>query len=233
MRVQLTADPDAFLHEARTLLAADPVRSSVVATQATRYAAHLAAGGALEDFWYALVESDGGEVVGVAMRTMPNPPHAMFVMAMPDEAAAALGEHLVAEGIDSTAVNGALPAAEIVLASFGEPTVEARTRLFEARRVVWPEPCAGEARLATPADAELCRAWFDRFHIESEEQGGRTPQHLTPTSTDEMLSRIVAKRLWLWQVGGEVVHLTGFNHPVMGVARIGPVYTPAEHRGRG
>jgi predicted GNAT family acetyltransferase len=30
-----------------------------------------------------------------------------------------------------------------------------------------------------------------------------------------------------------VVHLTGANPPSFGVARIGPVYTPPEHRGRG
>ena len=30
-----------------------------------------------------------------------------------------------------------------------------------------------------------------------------------------------------------VVHLTGANPPAYGVARVGPVYTPAAHRGRG
>ena len=51
-----------------------------------------------------------------------------------------------------------------------------------------------------------------------------------------------------WHVGGPVslgqegdvshfddgpVHLTGHNLPAYGVARVGPVYTPREHRGRG
>jgi predicted GNAT family acetyltransferase len=39
--------------------------------------------------------------------------------------------------------------------------------------------------------------------------------------------------LWVWEDAGRVVHLTGVNPPSAGVARIGPVYTPAEFRGHG
>lgn len=39
--------------------------------------------------------------------------------------------------------------------------------------------------------------------------------------------------MWLWEDGGEVVHLTGHSAPALGVARVGPVYTPVEHRGHG
>lgn len=45
--------------------------------------------------------------------------------------------------------------------------------------------------------------------------------------------RIRPGRILLWEDAGEVVHLTGFNAPAHGVARIGPVYTPRRHRGRG
>ena len=39
---------------------------------------------------------------------------------------------------------------------------------------------------------------------------------------------------WLWELpGGEVAHLTGASLPSYGVSRIGPVFTPREHRGRG
>jgi predicted GNAT family acetyltransferase len=39
---------------------------------------------------------------------------------------------------------------------------------------------------------------------------------------------------WLWELpDGEVAHLTGAGLPSYGVSRIGPVYTPPEHRGRG
>jgi predicted GNAT family acetyltransferase len=39
--------------------------------------------------------------------------------------------------------------------------------------------------------------------------------------------------VWLWEVDGEVVHLTGHSAPSFRVSRVGPVYTPAEHRGHG
>ncbi len=38
----------------------------------------------------------------------------------------------------------------------------------------------------------------------------------------------------MWVDDGDTPrHLTGANPPAYGVARIGPVYTPKEHRGRG
>ncbi len=49
-----------------------------------------------------------------------------------------------------------------------------------------------------------------------------------------MLSRIEQGRVWFWEdVDGHRVHLTAANPPAFGVARIGPVYTPKEQRGRG
>ncbi|GMA39598.1 GNAT family N-acetyltransferase [Mobilicoccus caccae] len=48
-----------------------------------------------------------------------------------------------------------------------------------------------------------------------------------------MLQGIADGKLWLWVVGEQPVHLSGANPPTFGVVRIGPVYTPAEHRGRG
>ncbi|MCW2792394.1 MAG: GCN5-related N-acetyltransferase [Nocardioides sp.] len=50
----------------------------------------------------------------------------------------------------------------------------------------------------------------------------------------EMVERIEAGRVWLWEDDvGDAVHLTAFNPPSYGVARVGPVYTPRERRGRG
>jgi predicted GNAT family acetyltransferase len=37
----------------------------------------------------------------------------------------------------------------------------------------------------------------------------------------------------LWEDGGEVVSLSGWGGPTPNGIRIGPVYTPPEHRGRG
>lgn len=79
-------------------------------------------------------------------------------------------------------------------------------------------------------------AWFTAFHEEADEQAGREPD---PTSgehntLDSVLVRIREGVEWLWELpDGTVAHLTGSGLPSYGVARIGPVYTPKEFRGRG
>ncbi len=51
---------------------------------------------------------------------------------------------------------------------------------------------------------------------------------------DDVRDRIRRGRLWMWVDEGDTPrHLTGANPPAFGVARIGPVFTPKEHRGRG
>ena len=58
--------------------------------------------------------------------------------------------------------------------------------------------------------------------------------HDTAEDAEAMLRRITAGRVWFWEdEHGERVHLTGVNPPSYGVARVGPVYTPKAHRGRG
>jgi predicted GNAT family acetyltransferase len=51
---------------------------------------------------------------------------------------------------------------------------------------------------------------------------------------DDLHARIEDGVIWFWEdEHGERVHLTGANPPAYGVTRVGPVYTPTEHRGRG
>lgn len=50
----------------------------------------------------------------------------------------------------------------------------------------------------------------------------------------DVAGRIEAGGVWLWENPvGTPVHLTCAHPPALGVRRIGPVYTPAEHRGHG
>ena len=48
-----------------------------------------------------------------------------------------------------------------------------------------------------------------------------------------MRRRIGAGRIFVWDVDGLAVHVTAATEPAFGVSRIGPVYTPREHRGHG
>ena len=91
-------------------------------------------------------------------------------------------------------------------------------------------------RLATADDAELGVEWFHAFMLAADEQAGRQPGTITsPRRTSDTMGRRIARgRIWFWEdEHGERVHLTGANAPAYGVARIGPVYTPPDRRGRG
>ncbi len=237
MHLELTDDPARFLDETASHLAADPVVTTVIATVTQRAVSHPFAGAPYT--WWAIVR-EGEQVVGVAMRTAPFEPYPAYVLPMPDDAALALARLLHERGEELRGVNGALPAARLVAEETarlagGAARVDEHTRLFELGDLVVPPAPPGRLRAATGDDAELCRDWFDAFAVDAAEQAGRDGRHAMPELTlDEVRLRIDAGLIWLWEdESGAPVHLTGYNAPANGVARIGPVYTPREHRGRG
>ena len=237
--IDLYDDPAAFLHEVRDHLAQDPVLTTVVASVAAREVAEglLAAPGL--PHWYAVTRDAAGGVTGVAMRTAPFAPHPLFVLPMPDAAAVALARLLHERGEHVGGANGALPAVRVLVdetARLGGGTVRVRmhTRLFELREVREPPRPAGRLRTATQADLDIALAWFEAFHRDADEQAGREGGHEAEAVTLEAVqSRVEHGHVFLWEVDGEPVHLTGRNPASYGAARIGPVYTPRAHRGRG
>jgi GNAT superfamily N-acetyltransferase len=240
--VVLTDDPARFLALADEHLAADPVLATVVSTVTHRALAQLEQGlpAPAHPRWWAVVRDGSGKVAGVAMRTAPFAPYPLFVLPMADEAAVALARAVHARGEEIGGANGALPAARAVAEEAARlqgatARVWEHTRLFELGELVEPAPVAGRLRPATTDDTELCLSWFLAFAADAAEQAGRSEEdgHEEYHTREDMLDRIAGGRVWLWEVDGEPVHLTGFNPPSFGVARVGPVYTPRVHRGRG
>lgn len=240
MDLELHTDPATFLEVAGGHLAAMPVVATVVATVAARAASEIEDGIPQDPrHWYAVVR-DGACVVGVGMRTAPHGDRPAYLLPMPDEAARLLARAVHERGEDLSAVNGALPAVQVFADELGRltgrsPHVREHTRLHELTDLVEPRPVPGTLRPAAREDLDVCRAWFTAFHVDADEQAGRAPGRAAiETFTDEdLLRRIDAGRVWLWEDEGEVVHLTGANAPAFGVTRVGPVYTPRERRGRG
>lgn len=235
-------DPADFLDAAREHLAADPVLSTVVATNASRQVREREAGvAAPEDFpqWWLVVRDAAGEVVGAGMRTAPFEPHPPYLLAMPDDAAVQLARALHARGEELGGVNGALPAARVAAEEYARlagrtARVHEETRLFELGELVEPELPGGQLRMATADDLDLALEWYLSFGREAAEQAGRDDEHAMFEDEAGMLRRIEEGRVWFWvDERGERVHLTGHNPPSFGVARIGPVFTPKEHRGNG
>lgn len=240
--------PRPFLDAVGALLAADPVLGSVIASVSERTAREIADGrdswaevGAPFDRWWLAVRDDAGAVVSAAMRTAPFTPYPTFSMPMSDDAARALAAVLHGRGEHLGGANGALPGAEVLARATaglvgGELVTDKATRLWEATSVVVPPAPEGRLRLATEDDTDLVLSWFEAFHVEADEQAGREPD---PTSgehhtRDSVLVRIREGVEWLWELpDGTIAHLSGAGLPSYGVARIGPVYTPREFRGRG
>lgn len=103
--------------------------------------------------------------------------------------------------------------------------VEMRQRLYRLGELTPPDPMPeGAARVATSDDIKLA-FWLDA--VFAAETGQR------PASAALIESRLRAGRLMLWEVAGRPVSAAGISALVSGVARIGQVYTPPEHRNRG
>lgn len=236
-------DPAAFLREAGDLLAAHPVEATVVAGVTERLAREVAAGLPRPHgfpLWWLVVHGPDGEVVGAGMRTAPFAPYPPFLLTMPPEAARALARTLHARGEVVRAVNGALPAVEEFAAETARLTgrtarVAEHTRLHVLDLLVEPAPPPGRARWAREDEVDQALAWYDAFGRDAAEQAGRDRPHLGPElDRASMLRRIREGTVWVWEdPTGAIVHLTGASEPAFGVSRIGPVYTPREHRGRG
>lgn len=107
-----------------------------------------------------------------------------------------------------------------------------REGVFRLETVVDIPVPSGAPRPGVAADEELLVRWFMDFAAEA-------VPHEQP---DEVQARrIVGLRLdenpasgvWVWEVDGDVVSLSGYGGPTPNGARIGPVYTPPAHRGNG
>ena len=244
LRVVRTEDPAGFLAATTDLLSLDPVLSTVVSGVTQRAVVEDEEGLPRGDHprWWAWVE-DADRVVGVAMRTAPFPPYPLFVLPMPVPAAHALAALLHETDEHPGGINGALPAAEelarewVRLAGRGHVEVHQRTRLFELGEPVPPErPARGRLRQAARAEVDLVLEWSRAFGAEADAQAGREPE---PGRTEHVTLQGVARQVargqvWVWEdPDGEVAHLTVHGQPAYGVVRVGPVYTPPGHRGRG
>ncbi len=243
MELRFFDDPVPFLEVAADHLAEQPVVSTVVSGVANRIAADAADGVAWPDGvprWFAVV-LDGDEIVGAAMRTARSGSYPAFLLPMPEDAARLLARSLIERDEPMTAANGALPAVEVFCGEMAAHTggtvrVGQHTRLFELGDLVEPEPVEGRLWPATLDELDLVVTWFAAFMADADEQAGREPgvsPHETPTP-ESLARRIEGGRVFVWEdLSGEPVHLTAASQPAYGVSRIGPVYTPREHRGRG
>ena len=218
-------DAAEFLRRAEALLLADEARHNLL----------LGVAGTLRDhpghypeqrLWLIL---DGARVVGAAVQT---PPHNL-ILARPAEEAA-LGVLAAAIDEELPGVVGAVPEVELFgaaweRASGAHAELRVAQGIYALEKLISPEPVAGRARAAIEEDRPVLVEWLRAFAREA----------LGQEEIDERLERVLDSRLThadagfvLWDDGGPV-SLAGFGGTTPNGTRIGPVYTPHEHRGRG
>jgi uncharacterized protein len=209
-------DPDAFLERAGAFLFANEPRNNLILGIASTivdnpgyYPEHA--------FW--LVEEEG--VVGAALRT---PPYNLVLADMSVDAAKALSAAVNDE--DLPGVVGLVPAIDVF---DGETVVGQGVFALEQVDDV-PRP-AGAARVATAADRELLLRWYEGFVDEALPPGSH-PAADTERAIDYRLGG-AGRGMWLWDVDGAAVSMSGWGGRTPNGIRVGPVYTPPSLRGRG
>jgi predicted GNAT family acetyltransferase len=227
----LTDDLDAYAAAVDGLLSREPERytvlMSVLATLISQGPTAYGARPPVLGWW-----SSGGAVDAAVLCT---PPHPVVVTTFPDRSADELATILTpGHAALLTGVLGAEPPASAFASAWSAATgaahsITQRQRLYRLGALTPPRPAPdGAARIATPADADVVHAWETAFCAETGQRAG------SPAASSDRLRH---GQVVLWEVAGEVagepVSMAAVTPARAGVARIGPVYTPAEHRRRG
>jgi uncharacterized protein len=181
---------------------------------------------------FVVVEDAAGEVVGCMLRT---PPHGIVLSRFENLAGV---DAVAAEVID---MHPGLPGAVgpvAVTARFAEAwsrSTGAPARIAVRERVhaaaeVHPIPRAsGHMRTTRPDDLPTVLTWLRAFAQEALDE---TP-HVEDVELTYRRREADPDGAWLvWDDGGPV-SLAGYGNRTPSGTRVGPVYTPPEHRGRG
>ena len=224
----MTADTAEFLGVAGEFLRAEAARNSVMLTVTADLEA--AGPGAGDDgMLFGWQQAERGPLTAAFMHT---PGYPVMLSAMSEAAAAGLARDLTAAGRRVPGINAAQEAADAFTAAWRDSTgdtvtVHRRMRLFRLARLAPPAPRPeGSARPATGTDRDLLAAWFAAFELEI----GEGAEHDHHADVDR---RLGYGGITLWEAGGVPVSVACLTRAVGGMARIGPVYTPPDLRGRG
>jgi GNAT superfamily N-acetyltransferase len=194
----------------------------------------IQSGGHTDDVYLATID-DGQAVVSAAVMT---PPHNLVLSLVVPEGRLAEVFSLLASDLHARysrlpGIIGPVPLsrrfAEIWRAVSGQPfRLGLRQRIYQLERVRPVEGAPGNLRTATASDRDLLTRWIHAFNQEALGEDSRADAEAW---ADRRLTS-AAHQTFLW-VDGEPVALVGCGGPTPNGMRIGPVFTPPEHRRRG
>jgi uncharacterized protein len=183
---------------------------------------------------YLAAVRDGDAVVAAALQTPPR----NLVLSEADDPAAidAIVDDVHAAGRVVPGALGPLALsrrfAERWTAATGSPhRLQISERAFRLSRVIPPRPVAGWMRVADLGDFDLLVAWLMAFAAEALPEESNDLEDAR-TSVNRWL-RLGTKRTYLWEVDGTPVSWASVGGRTPHGIRVGPVYTPPEHRGDG
>lgn len=174
-----------------------------------------------------------GEIIAVAAWM---PPHNLLLSTVADVTAIPA---LVAAIQDQETLPLGLHAPDRVAARFADEwcrhllltqRVAMRQRVYELDHVYQPATVAGTARLATDEDRDTLIRLAGEFAAES-----LTDEEKQSLDVARFVDgRFTAPNWWMvWEHGDEIVSIASANGETPHAMRIGPVYTPPEHRRHG
>lgn len=219
--VSTTGSPEEVREVAGEFLRQDPIRHNVVLTILEARIAHPIPG----RYWVA---HDGGLVGGVALQS---PLHFLVTITpMANETVTAVVDAIVDQGVELPGVNGQAATAARFAGNWTERTRSPAhpiggQRIYEVTNVVPAAPVAGHLRRADDGDRDLLVSWFEEFEAETGAPGGQP-------AAETVARRLPAGHLWIWGAGRPVA-MAGLSAPAASVVRVGPVFTPRQHRSHG
>ncbi|MEU0965248.1 GNAT family N-acetyltransferase [Streptomyces sp. NPDC005917] len=225
-----TSDVDQFLARAHDFLHSRPDLHTVhlTVTQQLRPDGPSAYGDQ-PPFLGFLTRSDGS--VGAAL--LHTPPHALRTTRLTADETEALASRLLALGHPVPEFAAERATAEAFAAAWERRTgmpgkLHDLERLYRLAELTPPCPVPeGRARVAGPSDRDLLIRWYGGFVADAGLRAGRD-------AGDWADFRLSYGGITLWETpDGTPVSMAGVTPAVAGQARIAPVYTPPELRGRG
>ncbi|MFJ7591971.1 GNAT family N-acetyltransferase [Streptomyces sp. NPDC097617] len=221
-----TTDLAAFVSAAHPAVAARPVSNTMVLS-VTDALVRRGTGAYGDDTpFFGWWSGPDGAVAGGLLCT---PPFPILLSVLPEEAVRALGAALATEPLLAGAhgFNARRPDAEALAGAWGRPTrIAEELRLYRLAGLAAPDPApAGQARPAAEEDLPLLLEWLTAFNAEAGVPGKASETFLR--------DRLSYGGILLWEHAGAPVSLASRSRPIGSAARVGPVYTPPEHRGRG
>lgn len=234
MEVVRCSSPEEFLIETTSYRGLDPIRTNVLSSVASSVVSDSRM---YDAYWWWLIKADD-QVIGASMRTAP---FGLQLGPMPVDAASLLAASVSRDDDDFPWLAGSEELVTSFLDSYGKANSPGSSReavrgrksfIYELRELAVPE-VEGICRVATMDDFDLVDQWSSDFHFFVEGVAREADER----DRVFLIARVKEGAMSLWCVRNVVVAMVGRATPAESpsglVTRIGPVFTPAENRGRG